>query len=219
MQSFTNLLKSFIVFTDRKKILMDHRYQSIEGWFDWPSLYKKMITKYDHAKFAEVGVWKGKSLCFLAVEILKQNKKITIEAIDNFPYLKYVYPSNKDAPQELRKNIENLDCINYVNKDSLEASQLYPDEHFDFVFLDSTHSQEFVEKEIKAWFPKIKIDGYLGGHDYVSLDELDYNLAVGVGRAVTKIFKHRIKLYAGEEDNKGRIYGPSWLHKKTSRQL
>ena len=33
------------------------------------------------------------------------------------------------------------------------------------VYIDSDHSSENVEKEIKLWFNKIKKDGFISGHD------------------------------------------------------
>ena len=53
---------------------MKHFYQDIQGWFDFQNLYKDMVRKHNNAKFVEVGAWKGKSTCFLAVEILNQKK-------------------------------------------------------------------------------------------------------------------------------------------------
>ena len=66
---------------------MKHFYQDIQGWFDFQDLYKDMVKKHDNAKFVEVGAWKGKSTCFLAVEILNQKKKIKLDAIDSYEYL------------------------------------------------------------------------------------------------------------------------------------
>ena len=193
---------------------MKHFYEEIQGWFDWPKLYSEMVSKHNNAKFVEVGVWNGKSTCFLGVEIVNQNKNISLDTVDNYPFLKYVYPKNKDAPLNYLKNIKPFKFINHFYKESLEASRLYKNESIDFIFFDSEHTEEFAEKEIRAWLPKVKIEGYLGGHDYVSFQSPEYKYAIGVGSAVNKIFKDKIKLYPGQEDNKGLIYGPSWLHKK-----
>jgi hypothetical protein len=47
-----------------------------------------------------------------------------------------------------------------------EASSLYPDSTFDFVFIDADHSREAVEDDIKHWQSKVRTGGWFGGHDY-----------------------------------------------------
>jgi len=49
---------------------------------------------------------------------------------------------------------------------SVEASTLFPDEYFDMVYIDAFHTYKAVTQDIEAWFPKVKIGGILGGHDY-----------------------------------------------------
>jgi len=35
------------------------------------------------------------------------------------------------------------------------------------VYIDGSHEYEGVKKDILAWLPKIKINGYLTGHDFL----------------------------------------------------
>ena len=193
---------------------MKHFYQNIQGWFDFQNLYKEMVSIHDNAKFVEVGVWRGKSTCYLATEIVNQNKKITLDTIDSYEYLTEEYSYNKNVPKEFEENIKPFKFINSINKDSIEASKLYDNRSIDFIFFDSEHTEEYATKEIKAWYPKLKINGYMGGHDYVSFLNPNFVYVLGVGNAVNKIFNNNFKLYPGQRDNNGRIYGPSWLHKK-----
>jgi hypothetical protein len=199
---------------------MKHFYHTIQGWFDFPDLYSEMVLKHNDAKFVEVGVWKGKSLSYLAVEIINSKKNITIDAIDLWPV---ILPGDETAPQEFLKNIEPIkDVIKVIKKDSIEASKDYENESIDFIFFDSDHSQNYATNEIIAWYPKVKKGGFIGGHDYVNL----YPDKKGVGFAVTNIFKHNIKLYPGKQCpeitkeiinnplHNNMIFGPSWLHYK-----
>jgi hypothetical protein len=48
-----------------------------------------------------------------------------------------------------------------------EASNMFPDEHFDLVYIDASHWYDDVINDIKTWLPKIKNGGYLAGHDYI----------------------------------------------------
>jgi hypothetical protein len=49
---------------------------------------------------------------------------------------------------------------------SEDASKTIDDHSLDFVYIDGNHFYEFVKKDIELWLPKIKKDGYIGGHDY-----------------------------------------------------
>ena len=48
-----------------------------------------------------------------------------------------------------------------------EASNMFPDKHFDLVYIDVSHWYADVINDIKTWLPKIKNGGYLAGHDYI----------------------------------------------------
>ena len=95
----------------------------------------------------------------------------------------------------------------------------FNDKSIDFIFFDSEHSEEYAMKEIKAWYPKVKIGGYMGGHDYVCFVHPDPKYVIGVGKAVNKIFDNNFKLYPGKTDKNGNLYGPSWLHKKRKESI
>jgi len=51
--------------------------------------------------------------------------------------------------------------------DSLEGVKKFPDEYFDFIYIDADHSYESVKQDIEAWYPKCKVGGIFSGHDYV----------------------------------------------------
>ena len=48
----------------------------------------------------------------------------------------------------------------------MEASTKIPNESLDFIYIDGDHSLEGIYTDIKAWLPKLKIGGLIGGHDY-----------------------------------------------------
>jgi hypothetical protein len=53
-----------------------------------------------------------------------------------------------------------------VRASTLEAAAMFPDRHFDFVFIDADHSAEGVSADILAWGPKVAAHGWITGHDY-----------------------------------------------------
>jgi predicted O-methyltransferase YrrM len=50
--------------------------------------------------------------------------------------------------------------------DSAKVAATFPDESFDFVYLDDDHDYAGISRSIEAWYPKVKWGGILGGHDY-----------------------------------------------------
>ena len=64
---------------------------------------------------------------------------------------------------------------------TVEAAERIPDDSLDFVFIDAGHSYEAVTADIRAWWPKVKVGGWFGGHDY-------HEHHPGVIRAVTERF-------------------------------
>ena len=49
---------------------------------------------------------------------------------------------------------------------SVPAAKLFPDDFFDFVYIDAAHDKDNVEADLKAWYPKVRRGGVFAGHDY-----------------------------------------------------
>ena len=63
--------------------------------------------------------------------------------------------------------------------DATQASTQYNNNSLDFVFIDADHSYEAVKNDILHWYPKVKVNGMIGGHD---------EMHEPVSRAVKEIF-------------------------------
>ena len=57
--------------------------------------------------------------------------------------------------------------VKIIKDFSSEAVKMFPDEHFDFVYIDANHTWKGITNDIHDWWPKVKIGGYLCGHDYI----------------------------------------------------
>lgn len=68
---------------------------------------------------------------------------------------------------------------------TVEASKEVPDGRADFVFIDAAHSYEAVALDIHYWLPKIRPDGWFGGHDY-------HEAHPGVIKAVREAFPEHV---------------------------
>lgn len=57
--------------------------------------------------------------------------------------------------------------VRFVQEYSNVAARLFLDESVDFVFLDASHFHSDVARDLHAWWPKVRVGGFLAGHDYV----------------------------------------------------
>ena len=150
---------------------MEHFYQTIQGWFDYPQLYDHAIElASDGAHFIEVGSWKGTSAAYMAVSIINSGKKIRFDCVDWWQGSQGVMDDpdvvNGTAYERFLENTAPVaHVITPVKMISWEAANLYQDGSLDFVFIDAEHDYDSVSKDIRAWLPKLKPNGIISGHD------------------------------------------------------
>lgn len=94
---------------------------------------------------------------------------------------------------ELAQQVERdfLPRAKVIKGFSVEVAGQIPPQSLDFVYLDADHSYKGVIGDLKAWFPKVRKGGAIGGHDYVE------------GHVVAGIFGVRsaVKDFFGREPN------------------
>jgi hypothetical protein len=89
--------------------------------------------------------------------------------------------------------------VKLIKMKSSDASKLYEDEYFDWIYIDADHTYEAVLEDIKNWFPKLKKGGVISGHDFdPSPDDSNFS-SYGVSKAVEEFFGNKFKLT--EESN------------------
>jgi hypothetical protein len=132
-----------------------------------------------HSTCAEIGVYKG-AFSASIIEIVKPTR---LHLIDPWRYegcaefreswyggAQGVNQANMDAIHEsvLRRfQIEITSgtvCVHRAG--SSEAAVLFPDEYFDWVYIDGNHRYEFVKNDLELYCEKVKRRGYLTGDDY-----------------------------------------------------
>ena len=167
---------------------MEHFYQGLgENWFTYAELYSKMVNTFpDNSHFVEVGVWKGMSAAYMAVEIINSGKNIKFDCVDNWEDTEL----QKDIPKDMYdglyetflKNIEPVKhIINPIRCESVKASELYDKESLDFILVDAAHDYDNVLLDLQYWYPKLRPGGIIAG------DDLPWE---GVTRAVSEFFQN-----------------------------
>ena len=152
---------------------MKHFHLKIQGWCSFIFMYREEVEKAkDGAVFVEIGAWKGKSTAYMAVEIINSGKDIEFWTVDTFKGSDEIQHDNDPIcasgklEEHFRENIR--DVAKYVNVhvgDSSSFASHFADNSVDFIFVDGDHTREGVTKDIKAWWPKLKVGGRMGGDD------------------------------------------------------
>lgn len=130
---------------------------------------------------AEIGVWYGgfseqiydklnPSRLYLIDPFEVMTDPIT--KLDKYPFMDHgtVY-SNEQCLNQVYKKFRNPISENKVIIDknlSTDALINYENEFFDFIYIDACHLYESVLWDMENYFPKLKVGGYMGGHDYVN---------------------------------------------------
>lgn len=123
----------------------------------------------ENAICAEIGVWHG----WFSWEILK-TKPQKYYMIDCWEKQTGDYegdPTNDSDFEQIYKNVceafgkrENVEIIKGY---SYGISKSFKDGYFDWIYLDASHYRVDIQRDLEAWYPKIKNGGFFAGHDYI----------------------------------------------------
>lgn len=149
-------------------------WRDIEGWFDFAELYDQAVAEAsDGDTFVEIGVYKGRSLAYMADAIKRSGKRIDLYGVDLFN------ESTRASVDETLRACGANGTTQLIVCDSARAAEIFADGGVRFAFIDADHSTEAVRRDIAAWRPKIRAGGILAGHD---------RLRDSVNRAVREAF-------------------------------
>jgi cephalosporin hydroxylase len=193
---------------------MDHFYESVPGFFHFLEGYRRILSVLPTdrpSSFVEVGSFCGKSLCYFGVEAINRGIPVSLHAVDNFVGWEQV-PSGEDLrvgfihhTRPLRKALDGR--FQLWAMPSLEAAEHFAEHSIDAVWIDGDHSYEGCTADIRAWFPKLKTGGFMGGDDFMMR---------GVSQSVVEQFGANYICGHGESPENPEIHGPWlwWLVKK-----
>ncbi len=130
-------------------------------------------------------------------------------------YVDMANVSDDDHKAHYRRCLEQMapfgDRVKIVPEFSLVAAGHIPDRVLDFVYLDANHAYRSVMDDLYAWWPKLRVNGIMAGHDFtVDAPPREGNV-FGVKPAVLDFCKtHGIaEVFVGDEE------WPTWLFPKT----
>lgn len=119
----------------------------------------------------EIGVCHGENFCHM-LEVCDNIQKLI--GID--PYIAYDDYGGRVSQGETENfrevTFQNLELINAGDRAEIrimtsdDAVSTISDGSLDFVFIDGNHSQEYVRRDIRNYYDKVKSGGIFAGHDY-----------------------------------------------------
>jgi hypothetical protein len=118
----------------------------------------------------EIGVQKGDN----AISILRELPVQRLFLIDPYvPYEDALGQADSSADYEIAQaKLAGYSQVIWLRKTSESAIREFRNEKaIDFVYIDGNHSYEFVRRDLTLFYPLIKSDGLIGGHDYTPLHE------------------------------------------------
>lgn len=114
----------------------------------------------------EVGVFCG----IHAVQIINFLNPSILYLVDPYNYSNSSpennITSNQEALSNAKNNLKEYSNVRFILQSSVEASKIFPDSYFDFIYIDAEHTYKAVKEDIKAWLPKVRHNGIIAGHDF-----------------------------------------------------
>tara|TARA_B110000495_G_scaffold93146_1_gene80496 strand:- start:1786 stop:3237 length:1452 start_codon:yes stop_codon:yes gene_type:complete len=147
---------------------------------------KMLIDDYvdENTVIAEIGSFSGVSSELFALHCKEIN---CIDLWD--PYWEIKEDERVKTAEELFNNFStNYTNVNKIKGNSKDIAQQFKDKSLDLVYVDAAHDYNSVREDILTWLPKIKLGGYIAGHDY------RYDENIGVYQAVNDIFVNDKKI-------------------------
>ena len=125
-------------------------------------------------KVLEIGVWRGD----FSKEILLRYHHVIAEYVMIEPAEKITGSMTSELKQRLSEFPIQFPKIEFkhVNELSIKAASLFPDEYFDWIYIDALHTYEGVRDDIQYYWPKLQQGGLFSGHDFTSKISKDPDL-------------------------------------------
>ena len=148
--------------------------RGIDGFFSeregrWYARFARALTG---GTFIEVGSWKGRSTSFVG-RICNANgtRLVCVDhwrgSLDALGPRYEAALAVEDVEQTFRANMRALGIeVEVLAEPSLVASARFAPGSVDRVFLDASHDEESVARDLDAWSVRLRADGVLAGHDY-----------------------------------------------------
>ena len=115
-----------------------------------------------HGVVAELGVAAGD----FSRQIMELCAPAQLHLVDVWDSERYGETLYQGVSQHFQQQLQRGEAVIH-RQPSLAALASFPDQCFDWVYIDTTHSYELTREELRACAKKVKSSGIIAGHDYV----------------------------------------------------
>ena len=158
--------------------------------------WQPFMEKYRFESICEIGVRDGLNF----KQLIKHSPKLAV-AVDCWIDDGFIGRNDLCYTQEvLDKQYETFKAemadkpfVKIHRGYSFDVVKGFPDEFFDFIYIDADHTYEGVKCDLNDWYPKTKTGGVFCGHDYTNKTHGSIRgpFKFGVARAVDEFVKER----------------------------
>lgn len=126
--------------------------------------FMKKIFRGRLVKGVELGVERGRNSKSIIKE-LNIGKLYLIDAWDNYKGIDGIWSNIDENHKHVLRILGNDKRVEIIKSFSNVAVKDIEDDSLDFVYVDANHKYKYVYQDINLWYPKVKEDGIIGGHD------------------------------------------------------
>lgn len=160
------------------------------------------IIHLDSPVIGEIGIRFGGHFKSLFTQNVKAAVAVDpwrlFESQDCDPEAPYTQLDLDQQHDEFKTRYVGDDRVTVERTTSLEAAAKYPDEYFDFVYIDGNHKYEHCKNDLVTWWPKVKTGGIIAGHDYINVRDFGVIRAVEEFKSENNILQNNF--YRNQED-------------------
>ena len=167
-----------------------------------------LLTKINAENICEIGVRYGDHFTKLLLPNIKKAVAVDVWKETGTRSQNDVCASQQELDRQYQSILDlskKNPIVQVVRDFSVNASKLFDDNYFDFVYIDADHTEASVYADICAWYPKVRVGGVLSGHDYspaipTTLDNVV--LKFGVIEAVNRFVReNKLVLHVDNEQS------------------
>lgn len=132
-----------------------------------------------NAIFAEIGTWKG-DFAKRVIQLSNPSKLFLIDPYEFVGEYKDAWYGGKlaggqqdmddiynTAKARFKKEVD-AGKVKIIKKKSGEACKDIKDGLLDWVYIDGNHTYQYVKQDLNNYYPKVKINGFITGDDYIN---------------------------------------------------
>ena len=138
------------------------------GFIELLTVLSNKLDKTDYTMI-EIGSYMGESTMMFASTGLFSTI-YSIDPLDGYEEFNEMHDYSWEFIRgEFTKNTKYFDSIVYLQDFGYKVVDKFENDSIDFIYIDGSHSEENVRRDLELYLPKLKKNGIIAGHDYLEL--------------------------------------------------